>query len=877
MKRFLLFTLVAFLSVADSFAQTSAQPSPTVSAATTADAEAAASPIPSPAIEPTMTKISGDPEKAVEPKEPASRYVAKNAAARIPRFDAPPVIDGVLNDQIWQSAAVFGDFVQTNPGDNVKPTHPTEFMMGYDTKNLYLAFRIIQDRKTVRATVARRDNIANDDYVLVHLDTFNDQRQAYLLFFNPLGIQMDGTFTEGRGEDYSLDIVMESKGVLTEDGFTIEVAIPFKSLRYEAGKNKQWGLHINRRVKYNNNEYNSWMPTNRSISGWLNQAGRITGLEEISTTRQLEINPSFTLSESGRRTRFTFDGDPAGRYRNDPIKGDFGVTAKFSLTPTITLDFAYNPDFAQVEADAPVSTANQRFPIFFQEKRPFFLERNDIFQTRMNIVNTRAIVDPDIAVKLTGRRGRNTFGVMYASDNAPGNYSKDERENFLRCQAQRTNPFALCDIERFVDKNADIGVLRLKRDVGRQHNLGFFATTYNFTDRHNNTAGFDGRFRLTEKAVAEFQVVGTASRRSFYDADLNRNSYRTGNGFGYSYSIDRSDRNLFVTFNGVGRTRDYRADVGFTPRVDTNQHRSFIQYQTDRDAKKSIIYKRLSHDGYVSHDWQGRTQGWQSNSQGMLGLQRQTFLGGGLEFGYERVFEQEFGARRTAARPNQGAFFGSDPERSSHRREVYGFVETTPVKQVFFFTVLSFSKGNLDYDLGAGPKFPRVSPAFLAYQQDYQNYLQRRRDNPDDPTIIEPRKPGFDPGAGDQFFMESSLRYQPTAAWQAQINYTRTRLVRHDTGRVAFDDNVFSLRSTYQFTRNTFARMRLDYSNVSTRIRPQFILGWTPSPGTAIYAGYNDDLNYRGFNPFTGVHEHGFRGNGRTFFIKASYLFRKSF
>jgi hypothetical protein len=159
---------------------------------------------------------------------------------------------------------------------------------------------------------------------------------------------------------------MESKGVLTEDGFTIEIAIPFKSLRYEAGKNKLWGLHINRRVKYNNNEYNSWMPTNRSISGWLNQSGKITGLEGIETTRQLEINPSFTLSQSGRRTGFTFDGNPGGRFVNDGLKGDFGMTAKFSLTPTITLDFAYNPDFAQVEADAPVSTANVRFPIFFQ-------------------------------------------------------------------------------------------------------------------------------------------------------------------------------------------------------------------------------------------------------------------------------------------------------------------------------------------------------------------------------------------------------------------------------------------------------------------------------------------------------------------------------
>ena len=390
----------------------------------------------------TLPKSSADETDskivlATDSPAAVSRYVKKDAPVRIPRMETPPVIDGKLDDAVWQNAAVFGDFVQTQPGDNVAPKHPTEFMMAYDAKNLYLAFRVKQDKTTVRATVARRDNIFNDDYIGVFLDTFNDQRQAYIFFFNPLGVQGDGTMTEGRGEDYSVDLVYESKGVLTEDGFTIEAAIPFKSLRYEAGKNKNWGIHIFRRVKYNNNELDSWMPINRSISGSLNQAGKITGLEGIETTRQLEINPSFTLSESGRRTRFTFDGDPNGRYRNDGLKGEFGMTAKFSLTPTITLDFAYNPDFAQVEADAPVSTANVRFPIFFQEKRPFFLERIDIFQSGLNFVNTRAIVDPDIAAKLTGRRGKNTFGILYASDNAPGNYSKDERQGLFNCQQNR--------------------------------------------------------------------------------------------------------------------------------------------------------------------------------------------------------------------------------------------------------------------------------------------------------------------------------------------------------------------------------------------------------------------------------------------------------
>ena len=829
---------------------TSAQTSTTTSVTTGVITDTLlASPQPSPSPSTEQTTVGTKP--TVE--KPASPYARKDAAVRVPRFETAPVIDGQLNDAIWQSAALFGDFVQTNPGDNVAPTHPTEFMMGYDAKNLYMAFRIKQDRDTVRATVARRDNIFNDDYVLVHLDTFNDQRQAYLLFFSPLGIQADGTFTEGRGEDYSLDILMESKGVLTEDGFTIEVAIPFKSLRYEAGKDKRWGLHINRRVKYKNNEYNSWMPTNRSISGWLNQAGQIMGLEGIETTRQLEINPSLTLSETGRRTRFTFDGDPAGRFVNEGLKAEFGTTAKFSLTPTITLDFAYNPDFAQVEADAPVTTANQRFPIFFAEKRPFFLERIDIFRSGLDVVNTRAIIDPDVAVKLTGRRGRNTFGLLYASDNAPGNYSKDEREGLLGCQRERlTDPTIVCGIERFVDKNASIGILRLKRDVGREHNLGFFATTYNFIERHNNTAGFDGRFRLNPKTVTEFQVLGTTSRRNFYDPDLDQTLYRTGNGFGYRAFLERADRNLYMNFLAIGRTSDYRADVGFTQRYDTNYLGSYIRYQTDRDRKKAIIYKRVQNSTNITYDWRGRSQYEITDTNGMLALQRQTFVQLGFQFGYERVFEHEYGANRTATR--QGAFFGADPERSAPFKAIQGFIETTPNKQFFAFFFVDYTWGLMEYDFGNGPDFPRASRA----------------------AVLNPNN-GFDPGPGNQLFIDASFRYQPTTAFQTQLNYNKRRLVRHDTGLVAYDDDIFSSRSTYQFSRNTFARLRLDYSTLSKHLRPQFVLGWTPNPGTALYIGYNDDVSYNGYNPFTGQFEPGLQGNGRSFFIKASYLFRKSF
>src|SRR6202140_1733153 len=369
----------------------------------------------------------------------------KTKPVRVPRFDKAPVIDGKLDDEVWKQAVVLKDFYQIQPGDNIAPSKPTEVLLGYDSKFLYVAFHCYDEPDKVRANIPKRDNIFDDDYVGILFDTFNDKRKAYEFDFNPLGIQADGVWTDGQNEDFSPDIVMESKGVVTSDGWTVEVAIPFKSLRYVAGKDKLWGAHFWRRIKRFNNELDMWMPINRDVSSWLAQEGHLSGLEGISTERTLELIPSLTLSETGKR-KATLSAaqlasgllDP-GRFVNEPIKFYPGLTGKFTITPNVTLDFAVKPDFAQVESDQLVVTANQRFPIFFAEKRPFFLEGIDIFNTQISAVHTRTIIDPDFAVKLTGKVDRNTFGLLLASDNGPGNFSPEERLT--------ANP-------RFVDKNA---------------------------------------------------------------------------------------------------------------------------------------------------------------------------------------------------------------------------------------------------------------------------------------------------------------------------------------------------------------------------------------------------------------------------------------
>ena len=184
---------------------------------------------------------------------------------------------------------------------------------------------------------------------------------------------------------------------------------------------------------------------------------------------------------------------------------------------------------------------------------------------------------------------------------------------------------------------------------------------------------------------------------------------------------------------------------------------------------------------------------------------------------------------------------------------IYFGGSTTPNKKYSITMEGTYNLGALDLDFGAGPLFPRVSAAALA-----------------DPDAKQ------DPGPGHLLELSGSLAYQPTNALRLSLNYTKSRLVRDDTKRVAFDANIYTLRGTYQFTRYTFARARVDYNSLTSNIRGQLLVGWTPNPGTSVFVGYNDDINRNGFNPFTGQLEPGFRRNGRTFFIKMSYLFRRS-
>src|SRR5262249_25225040 len=416
--------------------------------------------------------------------------------------------------------------------------------------------------------------------------------------------------------------------------------------------------------------------------------------------RTLELIPTLIISETGQRRRAADNLNNASDFINKPLHFDPGLTVKLSLSSGITLDATVNPDFAQVEADQLVVTANQRFPIFFDEKRPFFLEGVEIIQTPIRPVHTRTIIDPDVAAKLTGKDGHNTFGFLLASDNAPGNYTDEEKND----------PAIRPGIERFIDKNAFVGVLRVKHDVGSGSSIGVLATGYNFVEKHNYLAGVDGRFILDPHTVFAFQVLGTTTRSFFYDPSTDQKAYRTGKGLGYYALLQRNTRHWNMSLSGKGYSPDYRALVGFTSQTNTNPWDLNVTYNSEPRPTAPLISWSLTTSTRAQFNWQGNMHYAYEALRSQFNFKKLTVFKATIYSDYWRLFEEEFGPRRSATRP--GAFIG-DPERSTIYKGFTLEASTAPSKKYSASLLWDRSWKTFDYDFGAGPQFPRVSPAAL--------------------------------------------------------------------------------------------------------------------------------------------------------------------
>ncbi len=449
------------------------------------------------------------------------------------------------------------------------------------------------DPVLIRANRSDRDQTFSDDTITLYFDPFLDQQRAYVFSVNGYGVQSDGildstTPTGGMGGggrrssgggrpgggggsggggrrggmsaslaaalggapagDTSWDALFESSGTLVEDGWTAEMAIPFKSLRYPSrgrGERHRWGFQVVRTIP-SKNETDVWAPISRDVAGFLPQMGLLDGLADLSTSRNLEILPTLTAIQFGSLDTGTGvfeDGDP------DP---EGGVNVKYGVTPNLTFDYTYNPDFSQIESDIPQIEVNQRFPLFYPELRPFFLEGQEIFQVpgQVNLVHTRTIVDPRQGAKLTGKVGNTTVGVLVANDEAPG-------------QVEGVDP-------SLQGRTAQVAVARARYDLYAESYLGVIATDREFGDGYSRVGGVDGRFRLGRTSSVSFQAAA-AQHRNLEDGD------NSGPIFHLAY--DRTGRNLSYSAAVDSVHPEFRTDTGFVLRTDTRVAQANVSYR----------------------------------------------------------------------------------------------------------------------------------------------------------------------------------------------------------------------------------------------------------------------------------------------------------
>jgi hypothetical protein len=442
----------------------------------------------------------------------SARAQAQEVPFRVQRAPEPPNIDGVLDDSAWAQVDPMptGQWVSYNPnrGDRMPDDYRTEVRIAYDDRNVYFAFHCFDNEPAgIRTTVSKRDNAFNDDWFALSLDSAGTGQSAYHLFTNPSGSQMDALNTSASGEQFDADMVWYSAAKTTADGYVVEVRIPLQTLRFAGADEVRMGLVFFRKVSRIGVSY-SWP---EMLPGqWVFDRPAQVVFSNLRPRRLVELLPSVTYSIGQER-------ETSDRWASADDKYNFGGSGKLGITSGITLDGTINPDFSQVESDAFQVQVNQRFPVFFSEKRPFFMEGMGLFNiagtggdgNMRTAVHTRRIVDPIFGSKVTGTLGKTTFGVLNAMDDKPD--VNDEIPDDL-------------------EKNKMYTIGRATYALRRSDYFGGIFTHTHLDGRDNLVAGGDVALRFT--AAQSFNATFLASRTSERDGeDLSGNAAQVMYGY----------------------------------------------------------------------------------------------------------------------------------------------------------------------------------------------------------------------------------------------------------------------------------------------------------------------------------------------------------
>ncbi|MEO8677964.1 MAG: DUF5916 domain-containing protein [Vicinamibacterales bacterium] len=749
-----------------------------------------------------------------------------------PRLEQAVEIDGRLNEAAWQQAAVLSGFSRYAPVDGAAADQRTEVLVWYSPTAIHFGVRAFAPPGTVHATLADRDHIQSDDQIMIFLSTFNDGRQALVFGVNPLGVQLDGSISEGtraqgggfsglasgrETPDLSPDFVFQSKGRVTEDGYEVEVRIPFKSLRYQAQAAQDWGLHVTRVVPQQGIE-DSWAPAKREAASFLAQAGHLKNLHDLRRGLVLDVNPVATAKLDGAS-----QGDG---WRYDASRPEFGANVRWGITANLTLNGTVNPDFSQVESDAGQFSFDPRQALFFPEKRPFFLEGIEQFATPNNLIYTRRVVAPLAATKVTGKvSGRTNVAYLAAVDDAAMSASGQDHPVF--------------------------NILRVQQDVGAKSRAALVFTDRLDGDRSNRVVGSDARFvwkdiySLTmQGAVSRSAVGGTAVTAPLWQGQF----ARSGRRFALRYTVRGVDP-------------DFRAAAGFISR--TGVASGNLNHQLITYGPQGSILDRWSSDVVVDGSWQydELMAGRPSQDRKLHFNQNFTFRGGWRaggsvlfeSFGYDTGLYQDYVLGKPGAHGVEFVPFVGVPRIPNLD---YVLSATTPQRAgVEFDALLLWGKDENFYEWSpADIVFLNVGAAWkptekLRVDARYQLQSFRRRT---DASIVGIRRiPRLK--AEYQIARPIFIRVvgEYNSDWQDDLR---------DDSRTELPIYIRNAAGGYDRAARTSTRS----------FRADWLFSYQPTPGTVLFAGYGNTLANLDDDPRTARLQRTTDG----LFLKVSYLFR---
>ena len=717
---------------------------------------------------------------------------------RLPKVATAPRLSDYLDGNTRSEEFRIANFQQREPNDGAPATLQTAVYLSYDQKNLYAIFVCTEDPRKVRAHLSRRDDLTDDDEVTLTLDTFHDGRRAYEFFSNPLGVQKDAITTEGQDEDFSFDALWRSEGRLTSTGYVVWLAIPFKSLRFNPAVSNTWGIALGRYTP-GIKELATWPHLTEKIEAYVPQLATLEAVGETSAGHNMQFIPY--TSFSGQHFLNTPEGAAPGFKTQNDWRG--GVDGKLVVHDALTFDFTVNPDFSQVESDEPQVTINQRYEVFFPEKRPFFTESAGFFQTPETLFFSRRIGDPQVGLRMTGKLGPWALGMLGMDDRAPGQF--------------------LTAGDPLSGQRAHVAVFRAQREVGKESTIGFFFSRRNFASSSNDIFSLDTRLKINANWVFTGQAVHSGAQ------DLTGEHF---SGSDYFAEIRHSGLHLSYYTNYLDRSPNFRADLGFIPRVDIRQVKNVANYQWRPKIGPLVSFGPTVRTRGI-WDHRGQLQDWLVDVPFTLRFKGPTSVSVGRLEEYELF--QNIGFRENAS-----------------------YIDFSTQKLRWMGIDSSYVHGtNINYFPASG-----IVP-FLAASDDATLSLTFR------PT--------------------SCARIEETYIYDRLGTFAGSHLASTTPQGAVFNNHLLRTKVSYQFTRALSLRAILDYNAVlsapslvdldrSKRVTGDVLLTYLLNPGTAIYVGYTDRRENLAFDPGStiGLRRTAIPGleTGRQFFVKVSYLFR---